>query len=67
MSDAKLIEDLEEHITNLTRLLNYLKILYYREEFTTIANRPVVSMLITAGEFLITNLELQLQSYKLRG
>lgn len=57
MADDKLVRDLEDNIDRVEKVKGFLDKLYYDREFSTLFNRPSISMLVTGCEFLINNLE----------
>lgn len=58
MSQPKILYDLREHIKNLDAMKTWIDRVYYDPEFSTVFNRPVLSMLIQAAAFLRDNLNL---------
>lgn len=55
--DDQIVRDLEKHIKDAEEISDFLKKLYYDAEFSTLFNRPVLSMLSTAALYLRDNLQ----------
>lgn len=53
---AQIVKDFDENMARCNHIIDFLKKLYYDPEFSTLFNRPVLSMLITAGVYLHDNL-----------
>ena len=54
--DEQIVKDFDANMARTTEVKDFLKKLYYDPEFSTLFNRPVLSMLITAAEYLRANL-----------
>ena len=63
--DDKLLSDFEKHTKELEDIKSWLNDLYYHPEFSSLFNRPVISMLITAADYLRQNLITLRQKYQL--
>jgi len=63
--DDKLISDFNKHVKELEGVKAWLNDLYYHPEFSSLFNRPVISMLITAADYLTQNLITLRQKYEL--
>jgi len=66
MIDEKLEQDVMSSVQDILRLKNLLDRLYYHPEFGTFSTRPVISMLISACNYLSSNLEVLLGKYEAR-
>ncbi|GAH37809.1 unnamed protein product [marine sediment metagenome] len=64
--DEIVVKDLEKHIGHLEELSKWLNDIYYRPDFVTIFNQPVISMMSTGTDYLTENLRLLKQKYLLR-
>ena len=64
--DDKIITDLIEAREKVESVKTLLDRLYYHPEFSTVMNRPVISMLITACTYLADNLTALSQKYLLK-
>ena len=56
MAEDKLLDDFDENIRKIDEVMTFLDKLYYDPEFSSLFNRPAISMLISGCQFLITNL-----------
>lgn len=56
MVEDKLLSDFETYLRDLNDIKDWLTRLYYHPEFSSVFNRPSISMLITGTDFLITNI-----------
>lgn len=56
MVDEILMADIEKHVNNLVDLKNWLDKVYYHPEFGNMMNRPVISLLKTADQYIFENL-----------
>lgn len=56
MPDDVLTKDFTTHLERLASLKAWLQTLYYHAEFGKFYTRPVISLLVTAADFLIENL-----------
>ena len=65
--DQKVIDDLKLSQANIESLKSLLDRLYYHSEFGTVRTRPVISMLITACDYLTSNLGILAEQYRLKG
>lgn len=63
--DDKLLSDFRKHTEQLQGTKTWLNDLYYHPEFSSLFNRPVISMLITACDYLRENLITLRQKYEL--
>ena len=63
--DDKLLSDFNNHIDQLQKTKDWLDKLYYHPEFSSLFNKPVISMLITAADYLRSNLVTLRQKYEL--
>jgi len=61
--DQKVIDDLREAKSSVERVGVLLNDLYYHSDFSTVFNRPVLSMLIDAARYLSSNLGLLGEKY----
>jgi hypothetical protein len=66
MVDEKLERDVLSSIQDLNRLKDLLDRLYYHPDFGTFATRPIISMLVSACDYLASNLDVLLGKYKAR-
>lgn len=55
--DEKVINDIEEAVKKITNVKELLNRIYYHPEFGNIFNKPVLSLLITACDYLNSNLD----------
>jgi len=56
MIDEKVISDLKDSSNAVLKVKDLLNTLYYDKEFSTVFNRPVLSMLMIACDYLSNNL-----------
>ena len=56
MIDETILKDFNRSIRQLSEIKEWIDKLYYDPEFSTLFNRPVLSMLSTACEYVFTNL-----------
>jgi hypothetical protein len=61
--DEKIVKDFDTHTSDVDRLHNWLNQLYYDPEFSTLFNRPILSMLMTGCDYLSENLKLLRNKY----
>jgi len=66
MVDEKLERDVLSSIQDLNRLKDLLDRLYYHPDFGTFTTRPIISMLVSACDYLQSNLDVLLGKYKAR-
>jgi hypothetical protein len=64
MANDKLLDDLAAQVDNITQAIKWLDNVYYDPEFSTIFNRPLLSMLSQALNFVKTNLIAQGENYR---
>jgi hypothetical protein len=57
MPNDQLSSDLSTHLTNLKSLRDFLTRIYYDPQFGRFFDRPVINLLITGCDYLITNLQ----------
>jgi len=56
MIDEKVVSDLKDSSDSILQVKTLLNQLYYNNEFSTVFNRPVLSMLMIACDYLSSNL-----------
>lgn len=61
--DVKIVEDIKGHVESIEAAKAWLEKIYYIPEFTTMFTKPVISMLITACDYLSQNLDILRQKY----
>jgi hypothetical protein len=66
MVDEKLERDVVSSVQDLNRLKDLLDRLYYHPDFGTFTTRPIISMLVSACNYLSSNLEVLLSKYRSR-
>lgn len=54
--EDQIVKDFDASMERANEIKDFLKKLYYDPEFSTLFNRPVLTMLITAAEYLNSNL-----------
>ena len=64
--DQKIIDDLQDGQSKVDAVKSLLNKLYYDQEFSTLFTRPVLSMMIAGCDYLITNLGLLAEKYRVR-
>jgi len=64
--DDQLLTDLAEAKDKVDSVKALLERVYYHPEFSTVMNRPVISMLITACVYLADNLTALAQKFRLK-
>jgi len=64
--DDQLFTDLYEAKEKVDSVKAFLERVYYHPEFSTVMNRPVISMLITASTYLSDNLVALAQKFRLQ-
>lgn len=64
--DQKIIDDLDANVSKVNDVKAFLDRLYYDQEFSTVFNRPVLSMLISACDYLSSNIALLKTKYLAR-
>ena len=62
-TDEKILADFDKHHKATEDLSTWLDKLYYDPEFSTLFNRPVLSMMITGCDYLTENLEALKRKY----
>ena len=67
MPDEKILTDFDENIDRVTKVKEFLDRIYYADSFSTLFNRPVLSLLITATRYLIDNLNELKTKYSISG
>lgn len=65
--DDRLLEDFDSYIKASEDMEKWLRDLYYHPEFSSIFNRPVLSLLMAATTYLQGNLTVLKQKYLLKG
>jgi hypothetical protein len=66
MPEDKLHTDFNTHLKAIQDTKDWLGTLYYHPEFGQFFQRPVVSLLITACEYLLVNLREMSERWRLR-
>jgi hypothetical protein len=61
--DTKIIDDLDEDVRKVAEVKDHLTRLYYNEQFSSIFNRPVLSMLFNGCDYLSENIKLLREKY----
>ena len=61
--DTKITDDLDEDVTGVLKIREHLAKLYYDPQFSTIFNRPVLSMLLNGCDYLTQNITLLKDKY----
>lgn len=61
----QIVRDCEGFVSDLERLHEWLRKVYYSDDFSTFFNRPVLSLLIAAVLYLIENLNALKQKYQM--
>ena len=62
--DQKVIDDVSEAADSVEKVKTLLNALYYNVDFGTFSTRPVISMLITACDYLASNLKILAEKYR---
>jgi len=57
-TDEKILQDFDIYLKQLDQIHNWLNLLYYDTVFSTLFNRPVLSMLMTGCDYLTENIRL---------
>lgn len=63
MVDQKVIDDVTEAAQSVEKVKSLLNALYYNADFATFSTRPVISMLVTACDYLAANLKILANKY----
>lgn len=64
--DDKTVRDMEHYIDMLEKLGSFLDRIYYDPSVATMSNKPIISMLETAADYLYQNLSQLKASYQAR-
>lgn len=58
MAHERYKTDAENHLHNLRSLKIWLEMIYYSTEYSTVRTKPIISMLITATQYLTDNVSM---------
>ena len=65
-ADEKILKDFDTYTKRMEDQKEWLNKLYYDPEFSTLFNRPMLSMLLTGCDFFIENFAEMKRKYELR-